>query len=812
MQISYNWLKEFIKIETSPEETAEILTDLGLEVEGINRFETVKGGLEGIIVGHVLSCEKHPNADKLSLTKVDLGDGNEPVQVVCGAPNVAAGQKVLVATIGTTLYTDNDESFKIKKGKIRGEESFGMICAEDELGLGKSHDGIMVLADDAVPGTPAAKLFDIESDQILEIGLTPNRADAMSHFGVARDLRAGILQRFPDYPHSEIITPSTFKFKVEQRTLKYDIVVDDAAQTPRYCGLTISGVEVKDSPKWLQNRLKSIGLTPKNNIVDATNYVLHELGQPLHAFDSDRIKGSKIYVKNVEEGTKFVTLDGEERVLSSDDIMICDDYGPMCIAGIMGGDNSAVTEKTTSIFLESAYFNPVSIRKTAKRLGLSTDASFRYERGIDPNLTEYVLKRAALLIQDLAGGEITSDVIDIYAKKIEDFSVFLTFENVFKIIGAKISKETIKRILASLDIKINSVSDLGLGLTIPAYKVDVQREIDVVEEILRVYGFNNIAIPSKLKATIANSSRTESFKVENIITNQLIGQGFNEIMNNSLTTPKYSELAQDFDTEKQVHILNALSKDLSIMRQSLLFGGLETISYNINRKNSDLKMFESGKTYECIDQSTYNEWKHLSLFATGNNHPVSWNSPENPIDFYQFKGYVDAIFDRLGIHKFEVRPNDEDIFAESVAYYLGKNKIASFGMIKKNITKAFDIKQDVFFADIFWDNVLPVLSEKIKYKEIVKYPTVKRDLALLIDKQVSFDQLYKTVKKTDKNRIKEIALFDVYEGKRLPENKKSYAISLTIQDNDKTLTDSEIEKIVEQVIKNLEQDVQAQLR
>lgn len=812
MQISYNWLKEFIKIETSPEDTAQILTDLGLEVEGIECFETVKGGLEGIIVGHVLECDKHPNADKLSVTKVDLGDGKPPVQIVCGAPNVAAGQKVLVATIGTTLYTEDGESFKIKKGKIRGEESFGMICAEDELGLGKSHDGIMVLSDDAVPGMPAAQLFDIESDQILEIGLTPNRADAMSHFGVARDLRAGILQRFPDFPHAELITPSTFKFKVEQRTLKYDIVVEDAVQTPRYCGVTISGVEVKDSPAWLQNRLKSIGIAPKNNIVDATNYVLHELGQPLHAFDSDRIKGNKIYVKNVENGTKFVTLDGVERELSNEDIMICDDYGPMCIAGILGGENSAVTEKTTSIFLESAYFNPVSIRKTAKRLGISTDASFRFERGIDAHLTDYALKRAALLIQELAGGAITSDVVDIYPKKVEDFSVFLSFDNVFKIIGAEISKETIKRILASLDIKINSVSDLGLGLTIPAYRVDVQREIDVVEEILRVYGFNNIDIPAKLKATIANSSRTESFKVENIVTNQLISQGFNEIMNNSLTTPKYSELATDFDSNKQVHILNALSSDLSVMRQSLLFGGLETISFNINRKNSDLKLFECGKIYERLDTTAFNEWKHLGLFATGNAHETAWNSSEQPIDFYLFKGYVDAIFSRLGINKYEVRPNDEDIFAESVAYYIGQNKVASFGLVKKSIAKAFDIKQDVFYGGIFWDNILPVLSDKIKYKEIIKYPAVKRDLALLINKEITFEQLYKTVKKTDTNRIKEVSLFDVYEGDKLPENKKSYAISLKIQDNDKTLTDSEVENIIEKVIQNLEQEVQAQLR
>jgi len=811
MQISYNWLKQFIKLETSIEETAALLTDLGLEVEGIYPYESLKGGLKGVVVGHVISCEQHPNADKLRITKVDLGNGEAPVQIVCGAPNVAAGQKVAVATIGTTLYDENGESFQIKKGKIRGEESFGMICAEDELGLGKSHDGIMILDADLKPGTPAAEVFEIATDEVLEIGLTPNRADAMSHLGVARDLRAGMLQNNPNQHISELLTPSVTKFKVEKRTLKYDIEVNDSKQVPRYVGVTISDIEVKPSPEWLQNRLKAIGITPKNNIVDATNYVLHDLGQPLHAFDSARIKGNKIYVKNLPAGTKFETLDGIVRELHEEDIVICDDKGPLCLAGVLGGSYSGVSATTTSIFLESAYFNPVSIRKTAKRHGISTDASFRFERGIDPNITEYALKHAALLIMEIAGGEITSDIIDIYNKKVEDFNVFLNFNNVNRILGEEISKETIKKILVSLDIKVNSISDLGLGLTVPSYRVDVQREIDVIEEILRVYGFNNIKTGSKLNATISNSSKTEDYKVQNIIANQLVSQGFNEIMANSLTTPTYSTLVNELNENNQVKILNPLSNDLSIMRQSLLFGGLESIAFNINRKNTDLKYFEFGKTY-AKSLVGYEEFKHMGLFATGNISQASWNTKANSMDFFTFKGYIEAVLERLGINKTNPRPTESDIFAEGMTYYVGDRKILDFGLVKKAITKHFDIKQDVFFADFKWDNVLTLISAKIKFAEINKFPVVKRDLALLINSDVAFNQIYQTVKLVDKNIITDISLFDVYEGDKLPEGKKSYAISIKLQDANKTLTDTQIEKIMSKVQSQLATEVGAELR
>lgn len=808
MRISYNWLKQFIKLDWNSEDTAALLTDLGLEVEGVDKYESLKGGLEGVVVGHVLTCIPHPNADRLRVTTVDLGDGT-PVQIVCGAPNVAAGQKVAVATIGTKLYDKEGVAFEIKKGKIRGEESHGMICAEDELGLGEGHDGIMILAEDLKPGTPASKVFNIETDEVFEIGLTPNRADAMSHLGVARDLRAGLIQK--NINHTELITPSVSKFKVEKRTLKIDIKVEDNKLAPRYCGVTISGITVKASPSWLQNRLKAIGLTPKNNVVDVTNYVLHELGQPLHAFDAAKIKGGKVTVKTVAAGTKFVTLDDVERTLHEEDLMICDDNGPMCIAGVFGGKNSGVTENTTAIFLESAYFNPISVRKTAKRHTLSTDASFRFERGIDPTITEYALKRAALLIQEVAGGEITSDVIDLYPKKIEDFSVLLNFNNVTKIIGQELSKETIKKILVSLDIKVNSVSDAGLGLTIPAYRVDVHREIDVIEEILRVYGYNNINFTPKLNASISNSSRTEDYKIQNIIANQLVSQGFNEMMANSLTSPEYVKLSEKLKEEFNVLMLNPLSNDLSAMRQSLLFSGLEAISFNINRKRSDLKLFEFGKSYHKLP-SGYEENKHLTLFVTGNRLMESWITPQQPSDFFLFKGYITGILSRLGIEKTTTQPLDNDIFAEGTALSVGKDIIVELGTIKKSILKHFDIKQEVLFADFNWSAILKLLSTKIKFVEIPKYPEVRRDLALLLDQSVAFDQILTIAKQTEKSLLKDVNLFDVYEGNNLPEGKKSYAVSFTIQDNSKTLTDVQIDKIMQKLQANFEKELGATLR
>ena len=806
MKISYNWLKQFIKIDWKSDEIAALLTDLGLEVEMVEKYQSVKGGLEGIVVGHVLTCVQHPDADRLKITTVDLGDG-VPVQIVCGATNIAAGQKVPVATIGTTLYDKDGVAFQIKKGKIRGQESHGMICAEDELGLGESHEGIMVLDTKIKAGTSAATVFKIENDEVFEIGLTPNRADAMSHFGTARDLRAGLLQSGVKI---ELISPSVSNFRVDKRILKIDAKVEKPLLAPRYCGVTISGITIKPSPAWLQNRLKSIGLNPKNNIVDVTNYVLHELGQPLHAFDAAKING-KIIVKTLPSGTKFTTLDDVERSLHEEDLMICDENGPLCIAGVFGGKSSGVSETTTSIFLESAYFNPVSIRKSAKRHQLNTDASFRFERGIDPTITEYALKRAALLIQEVAGGEITSDIVDIYPKKIEDFPVFLSFNKVNKIIGQELSKEIIKNILASLEIKVNSISDAGLGLIIPSYRVDVQREIDVIEEILRVYGYNNIKFSDKLNATVSNAPRTEDYKVQNVVASQLNSRGFNEMMANSLTTSSYIKLSEMLKEEHNVLMLNPLSNDLAAMRQSLLFSGLEALSYNINRRNSDLKFFEFGKTYHKFE-SGYEEHKHLTMFITGNRNQESWTNAQKPSDFFLFKGYVNAVLERLGIKKTQNLPLTSDVFSEGIAIGFGTDILVEYGVVKKSILKHFDIKQEVLFADFNWALILKLLSNKIKYTEIPKYPEVRRDLSLLLDENVSFDSIYNLARQTEKSLLKDINLFDVYQGKNLPEGKKSYAVSFTIQDNTKTLTDVQIDKIMSKLQKNLETELGASLR
>lgn len=807
MKISYNWLKQFIKTDWKSEETAALLTDLGLEVEVVEKYQSVKGALEGVVVGHVLATRQHPNADRLKITTVDLGDGNAPVQIVCGAANVAEGQKVPVATIGTTLYTKEGESFVIKKGKIRDEESWGMICAEDELGLGTSHDGIMVLDESLKPGTPAAQVFKIENDEVFEIGLTPNRADAMSHFGVARDLRAGLLQR---NVHVELITPSVSNFRIDRKVLKIDANVEDNKLAPRYCGITLSGLTVKPSPEWLQNRLKAIGLTPKNNVVDVTNYVLHELGQPLHAFDASKING-KVCVKTLPAGTKFTTLDGVERTLHEEDLMICDDKGPMCIAGVFGGQHSGVTETTTSIFLESAYFNPVSVRKTAKRHGLNTDASFRFERGIDPTITEYALKRACMLLKEVAGGEVTSDIIDLYPKKIEDFQVVLNFAKATKLIGQELPKETIKKILASLDIKVNSSSDANLGLTIPAYRVDVNREIDVIEEILRVYGYNNINFTKKLNATVSNSARTEDYKVQNIVAAQLTSQSFHEMMANSLTTPEYIALSDLLKEEANVAMLNPLSTDLSVMRQSLLFSGLEAVSYNINRRNADLRLFEFGKSYHKL-ASGYEEHKHLTLFMTGDRHAETWTQARQPSDFFLFKGFVKGILSRLGIDKTQTQPVTNDVFAEGIALVAGNETIVEFGTIKKLVLKHFDIKQEVLFADFNWGALLKLVANKIKFTDIPKYPEVRRDLALLVDQHVAFEAIYGLARQTEKGLLKDVNLFDVYEGKNLPEGKKSYAVSFVLQDATKTLTDEQIDKIMGKLQKNFEAQLGATLR
>ena len=808
MNISYNWLKQFLHLDWPAKKTAELLTDLGLEVEGISAYESVPGGLKGVVVGQVVDCKKHPNADKLKLTLVDIGQ-DEPLQIVCGAPNVAAGQKVAVAVIGTTLYPNMGEPLTIKKGKIRGEESHGMICAEDELGLGNDHSGIMVLPDSLKAGTPCASVFEIENDEVFEIGLTPNRADAMSHYGVARDLRAGLKQR---EIFKELITPSVSKFNVDNRSLRMEVEVENKALAPRYCGVTLKNLIVQPSPDWLKNRLRAIGISPKNNLVDATNYVLHELGQPLHAFDADRIYGKKIVVKTVPAGTKFMTLDGEERVLHEEDLMICDGEKPMCIAGVFGGINTGVTEDTTSIFLESAYFDPISIRKTAKRHGLNTDASFRFERGIDIDNVEYALKRAALLIKEIAGGNISSDVVDLYPNKQNGHQVFLSFSKINKLVGQEIPPDTIKSILASLEIQVKNVTESGLGLTIPSYRVDVRREVDVIEEILRVYGYNNIVFQEKLHASIAPISNLEDHRLQSIIGSQLASAGFFEILTNSLTSPKYLTEASGIKSKESIGILNPLSEELSVLRQSMLFNGLEAVSFNTNRRNHNLKLFEFGKTYHRLNPLR-EEHKHLSLIVTGNRTEDSWAIANRKSDFFYLKSIVENVLLRLGIEVTDSGVAENNIFTEGVVLRAQKRNLVEFGTIQKTILRMFDLKHEVLYADFNWDNIKDLAGKKeIVYKEIPKYPEVKRDFALLLDDAVTYKQVYELAQQTERKYLKEMSLFDVYTGSSLQKGKKSYAISFTLRDEKNTLTDKQIDKIMKNLQQRYEQILKAELR
>ncbi|MDB9903169.1 phenylalanine--tRNA ligase subunit beta [Flavobacteriaceae bacterium] len=808
MKISYNWLKEFIATDWNVEKTSQLLTDLGLEVEGVAPFESIKGGLKGVVVGHVLSCEKHPNADKLQLTKVSIGN-NTTLQIVCGAPNVTKGIKVAVATIGTTLYTPEGEAWIIKKGKIRGEESHGMLCSENELGLGRGHDGIMILEDHLKEGAACSSVFNVVRDEVIEIGLTPNRADAMSHFGVARDLKAGLKQQGIS---KELITPSVMQFYVDNRISTIQVQVDTPDLAPRYSGITISDLTVKESPDWIKNRLKAIGLSPINNVVDATNYVLHELGQPLHAFDLAKIEGKKVIVKTLEQGTKFTTLDGIERVLSSEDLMICDAKKPMCLAGVFGGQDSGVTAQTTAVFLESAYFNPVSIRKSAKRHGLSTDASFRFERGIDINLVEEALKRAALLIKELAGGQISSDIIDLYPKKEENYQVFLTFKRIYSLIGEEIPTGTIKSILSSLEIRVNNVTESGLGLTIPFYRVDVQREVDVIEEILRVYGYNNIHFSKKINASIAYTDPKADHIIQNKIGDSLAAQGFNEILTNSLTSPQPLQHTQDTELQQAVTILNPLSNDLSILKTSMLFTGLETVSYNINRKTNRLKLFEFGKTYHQIDGNRI-ENKHLSILMTGKRHTENWLSSDEKLSFFDLKTVVENILERLGIQKWKISEATADLFSEGISYSSRKDTIVTFGVLSNKLLKKLDIKQEVLFADFNWDAILKLLTKEIiKFQDIPKYPEVSRDFALLIKNSVTFEQLAQTAKNTEKKYLKEVGLFDVYTGKNLPEGTKSYGVNFVLQDQNATLEEKQIDKIMQKLQAAFERDFEASLR
>lgn len=808
MLISYNWLKQFIKLDWEPVKVGELLTNLGLELEGISEFETVKGGLKGVVVGEVVSVEKHPNADKLTLCQVNIGAA-EPVQIVCGAPNVAAGQKVPVATIGTTLYPADGDPWKIKKGKIRGEESHGMICAEDELGLGDSHEGIMVLDPAAKIGTPCSELFELESDQVFNIDLTPNRADAMSHYGVARDLRAGLRRHEINL---ELLTPSTSNFSVDNRSRKIDVVVEDPKRAPRYCGITISDLIVQPSPDWLKNRLRAIGLSPINNIVDATNYVLHELGQPLHAFDADRIFGNKVVVKTVAAGTKFVTLDGEERTLDEEDLMICDAEKPMCIGGVFGGINTGVTEDTRSIFLESAYFDPVSIRKTAKRHGLSTDASFRFERGIDITTVDYALQRAAMLIKQIAGGNITSDIVDLFPGKIAGRQVFLSFEKVNSLIGQEIPRDDIKSILASLEIQVKSVTETGLGLEIPSYRVDVEREVDVIEEILRVYGYNNIHTSKKFNASVAPSGPREGYKLQNTISDFLVGHGFYEMVNNSLSHSKYDTYLGDDAGKASVPILNPLSTDLSVLRQRLLFTGLESISHNINRKRSDLKLFEFGNVYR-VEGDTYPESNRLALFVTGKKNEDNWATKPESSGFFYLKSLVHGILYRLGVPGNREVPGTDALFSEQLSIGTKKEVLVTYGTVRKGILADFDIKQEVLYAEFDWDQVMQHLpDQEIKFKELPRYPMVKRDLALLLDENVDFRAVYDLAFETERKLLRSVSLFDVYTGKSLPKGKKSYAVSFDLLDENQTLTDERIDKAMKKLTLKFEKELGASLR
>ena len=820
MNISYNWLKEYVNFDLTPDEVAAALTSIGLETGDVEEVQSIKGGLEGLVIGEVLTCEPHPNSDHMHITTVNLGQG-DPVQIVCGAANVAAGQKVVVATLGTKLY-DGDECFTIKKSKLRGVESNGMICAEDEIGIGTSHEGIIVLPEDVVPGTLAKDYYNIKSDYVLEVDITPNRSDACSHYGVARDLYAWLIQ---NGRQATLKRPSVDAFKVDNHDMNIDIVVENTEACPRYAGVAIKNVTVKKSPEWLQNKLRLIGVRPINNIVDITNYILHAYGQPMHCFDADKIKGGKIVVKTCPEGTKFVTLDEVERKLSDRDLMICNAEEPMCIAGVFGGLDSGTTETTKDVFLESAYFHPTWVRKTARRHGLSTDSSFRFERGIDPNGTIYALKEAALLVKELAGGEIASEIKDNYPAPIADFPVELSYEYTNALIGKVIPAETIKSIVTSLEMKITGETPEGLSLLVPAYRVDVQRPCDVVEDILRIYGYNNVEIPTSVKSSLSVKGDVDkSVKLQNLVSEQLVGCGFNEIMNNSLTAATYYEGLETYKPENLVQLMNPLSNDLNVMRATLLFGGLESIQHNANRKNADLKFFEFGNCYHFNAEkknpekvlAAYSEELHLGLWITGKRVSNSWAHPDENTSVYELKAYVLNIFRRLGVNFGGLVFGNltDDIYSVAISVHTrGGKLLATFGVLHKKIQKAFDIDNEVYYADLNWKELMKAIKNNtVAYKEISKFPAVKRDLALLIDKKVQFAEIEKIAYETDKKLLKSVELFDVYEGKNLEAGKKSYAVSFMLQDENATLNDKQIDKVMQKLIANLQNKLDAKLR
>ena len=820
MNISYNWLKEYLDFDLQPEEVSAALTSIGLETGGVEEVQTIKGGLEGLVIGEVLTCVEHPNSDHLHITTVNVG-GEEPLQIVCGAPNVAAGQKVVVAVNGTKLY-DGDEVFTIKRSKIRGVESNGMICAEDEIGIGTDHAGIIVLPADAVVGTPAKEYYNVKSDYVLEVDITPNRVDGTSHFGVARDLAAYLKQNGKP---TALKRPSVDAFKIDDETPAIEVIVENTEACPRYSGVTIKGVTVKESPEWLKNRLTIIGLRPINNVVDVTNYVLHEMGQPLHSFDAGKVKGNKVIVKTQPEGTKFVTLDGVERTLTDRDLMICNTEEAMCIGGVFGGLDSGVTEQTTDVFLESACFHPTWIRKTARRFGLNTDASFRFERGLDANNTIYVLKRAALLIQEVAGGKITGAIQDVYPSPMLPYTVELTYNKINALIGKDIPVETVKSILESLEMEIVSETEEGLTIHVPVYRIDVQRDVDVIEDILRIYGYNNVEFSENVKSNLSYKTATDrGYDLQNLISEQLCGSGFNEILNNSLTRSAYYDELTTYPVSHCVMLMNPLSADLNGMRQTLLFGGLESIEHNAKRKNGNIRFFEFGNCYdynvekkrEDATLAEFSEDYRLGLWVCGNRVENSWAHADEKSSVYELKAYVENILARLGVDRKKVIFGNlsNDIYSSGISITTGSGReLGTFGIVSRKICKSMDIDFDVYFAELSWTLLMKETKKsKVTFSEISKFPAVKRDLALLLDKSVQFAEIEKIARDSERKLLKDISLFDVYEGKNLPAGKKSYAVSFFLQDETKTLNDKQIDAIMQKIRKNLEDKLGASLR
>ena len=820
MEISYKWLKEYVDFDLTPQETADALTSCGLEVDALEEVQTIKGGLKGLFVGKVLTCEMHPNSDHLHITTVDLGKG-EPQQIVCGAPNVAAGQKVIVADLGCVLY-DGDKEFVIKKSKLRGVESNGMICAEDEIGVGESHDGIIVLPEDAPVGQPAAEYYHLESDWVIEIDITANRSDALSHWGVARDLYAWLKRNGHE---TSLHRPDCTEFTVDNNDLPIDVEIENTEACKRYACVSITGCEVKESPEWLQNKLKVIGLRPINNIVDITNYVMMAYGQPMHCFDADMVTGHKIVVRTQPEGTKFVTLDGEEHTLGEHDLSICNAEEPMCIAGIFGGKGSGTYDTTTNVVLESAYFHPTWIRKSARRHGLSTDASYRFERGIDPNGIIYALKQAAILCKQLAGGKVSMEIKDVYPNPMADARVQLDYEYVDRLIGKEIGHDMIKSIVESLEMKVVEETAEGLLLDVPAYRVDVQRPCDVVEDILRIYGYNNVEIPTQLKSSLTILGEADkTYHLQNVIGEQLVGCGFREILNNSLTKTSYYTELNKYTEETTVKVMNPLSSDLGVMRQSLLFGGLESICRNVNHKMPNLRFFEFGNCYHFSPEKkndedpikAYTEEMHLGMWITGKRVEGSWTHPDEQSSFYELKGYVLNIVKRLGVNPgiMVCEHSDNNVFGKALVLKTRAGKVlCEMGTVCHKILKKMDISQDVFFADLNWDNLMRAIKKnETLYHDISKFPSVSRDLALLIDKSVQFEQIEQIARQTEKKLLKSVELFDVYEGKNLPDGKKSYAVNFILQDESKTLTDKQIDAIMTKLINNLKQKLGAELR